>query len=416
MEKVMKNLLILGAGTAGTMMANKLYKALNPDLWKITIVDRDELHYYQPGFLFIPFGIYQPEQVIKPKANFLPKGVNFIVNEIEKINPEKNRVSLLDGRMLNYDVLVIATGTVPVPEETKGLKGKLWYKDIFDFYTYEGTTRLADKLKDWKGGKLVINLAETIIKCLVAPLEFAFLADAYFTEKGIRDKVEISYVTPLSGAFTKPKATAMLSQLLEEKKIKVIPDFYLERVDEERKVLISYDEMEVPFDLLVSVPVNKGDDVIERSNMGDEDGLNFIPTDKETLKSKIHDNVFIIGDATNVPASKAGSVAHFEGEILFENILSYINGQPLEAKFDGHSNCFIETGFGKASLIDFNYDTEPLPGVFPWPVVGPMGLLKVTRANHYGKLMFKWVYWHMLLTGKKLPVSTHMSLAGKVTA
>jgi len=416
MEKVMKNLLILGAGTAGTMMANKLYKALNPDLWKITIVDRDELHYYQPGFLFIPFGIYQPEQVIKPKANFLPKGVNFIVNEIEKINPEKNRVSLLDGRMLNYDVLVIATGTVPVPEETKGLKGKLWYKDIFDFYTYEGTTRLADKLKDWKGGKLVINLAETIIKCPVAPLEFAFLADAYFTEKGIRDKVEISYVTPLSGAFTKPKATAMLSQLLEEKKIKVIPDFYLERVDEERKVLISYDEMEVPFDLLVSVPVNKGDDVIERSNMGDEDGLNFIPTDKETLKSKIHDNVFIIGDATNVPASKAGSVAHFEGEILFENILSYINGQPLEAKFDGHSNCFIETGFGKASLIDFNYDTEPLPGVFPWPVVGPMGLLKVTRANHYGKLMFKWVYWHMLLTGKKLPVSTHMSLAGKVTA
>ena len=412
----MKNLLILGAGTAGTMMANKLYKALNPDLWKITIVDRDELHYYQPGFLFIPFGIYQPEQVIKPKANFLPKGVNFIVNEIEKINPEKNRVSLLDGRMLNYDVLVIATGTVPVPEETKGLKGKLWYKDIFDFYTYEGTTRLADKLKDWKGGKLVINLAETIIKCPVAPLEFAFLADAYFTEKGIRDKVEISYVTPLSGAFTKPKATAMLSQLLEEKKIKVIPDFYLERVDEERKVLISYDEMEVPFDLLVSVPVNKGDDVIERSNMGDEDGLNFIPTDKETLKSKIHDNVFIIGDATNVPASKAGSVAHFEGEILFENILSYINGQPLEAKFDGHSNCFIETGFGKASLIDFNYDTEPLPGVFPWPVVGPMGLLKVTRANHYGKLMFKWVYWHMLLTGKKLPVSTHMSLAGKVTA
>lgn len=411
----MKNILILGGGTAGTMIANKLYKALNPDIWAITIVDRDELHYYQPGFLFIPFGIYKPEEVIKPKANFLPKGVNFIVNEIEKISPEKNRVTLLDGRTLNYDVLVIATGTIPVPEETKGLKGKLWYKDIFDFYTYEGTTQLAEKLKDWKGGKLVINLAETIIKCPVAPLEFAFLADAYFTEKGIRENVEISYVTPLSGAFTKPKATAMLSKLLEEKKIKVVPDFYLERVDENRKVLISYDEIEVPFDLLVSVPVNKGDDLIERSNMGDEDGLNFIPTDKETLKSKVYDNVFIIGDATNVPASKAGSVAHFEGEILLENILSYINGQPLEAKFDGHSNCFIETGFGKASLIDFNYDTEPLPGVFPWPVVGPMGLLKVTRANHLGKLMFKWVYWHMLLTGKKLPVSTHMSMAGKIT-
>ncbi|HCM76017.1 MAG TPA: oxidoreductase [Cytophagales bacterium] len=412
----MKNILILGAGTAGTMMANKLHKALNHKEWRITIVDRDEQHYYQPGFLFIPFGIYQPEDVVKPKANFLPKGVDFKIAEIDKINSSENEVTLTNGLTIPYDILVIATGTVPVPEETPGLKGKLWYKDIFDFYTYEGTTALAKKLKDWKGGKLVINLAETIIKCPVAPLEFAFLADAYFTEKGMRDKVEISYVTPLSGAFTKPKATAMLSKLLDEKGIKVIPDFYLEKVDEDRKVLVSYDELEVPFDLLVSVPVNKGDELIERSDMGDEDGLNFIPTDKETLKSKKFDNVFIIGDATNVPASKAGSVAHFEGEVLIENILSYIAGQPLEAKFDGHSNCFIETGFGKASLIDFNYTTEPLPGVYPWPVVGPMGLLKVTRANHYGKLMFKWVYWHMLLTGKKLPVSGHMSMAGKVTA
>lgn len=412
----MKNILILGAGTAGTMMANKLHKALNPKEWKITIVDRDEQHYYQPGFLFIPFGIYQPEDVIKPKADFIPKGVDFQVAEIDKIKNERNEVVLTDGRTLPYDLLVIATGTVPVPEETQGLKGKLWYKEIFDFYTYEGTTQLANKLKDWKGGRLVINLAETIIKCPVAPLEFAFLADAYFTEKGMRDKVEISYVTPLSGAFTKPKATAMLSKLLTEKGINVVPDFYLEKVDEDRKMLVSYDELEVPFDLLVSVPVNMGDELIERSNMGDEDGLNFVPTDKETLKSKNFDNVFVIGDATNVPASKAGSVAHFEGEILIENILSYINGQPLDAKFDGHSNCFIETGFGKASLIDFNYDTEPLPGVYPWPVVGPMGLLKVTRANHYGKLMFKWVYWHMLLTGKKLPVSGHMSMAGKVTA
>lgn len=412
----MKNILILGAGTAGTMMANKLHNDLNNKEWKITIVDRDEQHYYQPGFLFIPFGIYQPEDVVKPKANFLPKGVEFLIEEIDKIKAEKNEVVLVGGRALPYDILVIATGTVPVPEETTGLKGKLWYKDIFDFYTYEGTTNLAKKLKDWKGGRLVINLAETIIKCPVAPLEFAFLADAYFTDKGMRDKVEISYVTPLSGAFTKPKATAMLSKLLEEKQIKVVPDFYLERVDEDRKVLVSYDELEVPFDLLVSVPVNKGDELIERSNMGDEDGLNFIPTDKETLKSKVYENVFVIGDATNVPASKAGSVAHFEGEILIENILSYIAGQPLAAKFDGHSNCFIETGFGKASLIDFNYTTEPLPGVYPWPVVGPMGLLKVTRANHFGKLMFKWVYWHMLLTGKKLPVSGHMSMAGKVTA
>ena len=411
----MKKILILGAGTAGTMMANKLFRSLNKDVWEVTIVDKDEIHYYQPGFLFVPFGVYTPEEIVKPKVDFLPKGVHFVVNEVAKIKPENNHVILRDGTLLAYDILIVATGTVPVPEETEGLKGELWYKDIFDFYTFEGATKLAKKLETWEGGNLVINLAESIIKCPVAPLEFAFLADAYFTEKGMRHKVNISYVTPLSGAFTKPKTTALLSKLMEEKNIKVVPDFYVQRVDNERKVLVSYDEMEVPFDLLVSVPVNKGDKVIEASNMGDEDGLNFVPTDKETLQSKHHDNMFVIGDATNVPASKAGSVAHFEAEILTENILSYINGEMMEAKFDGHSNCFIETGYGKATLIDFNYDTEPLPGKFPFAGIGPMDLLKVNRANHFGKLAFRWVYWHLLLTGKKLPVTTHMSMAGKIT-
>ena len=413
-ENQMKKLLILGAGTAGTMMANKLHRNLNKDLWEITIVDKDENHYYQPGFLFIPFGVYQPEEVIRPKREFIPKGVHFVIDKIQKVEPEKNQVLLTSGIVLTYDVLVVATGTIPVPEETEGLKGKLWYKDIFDFYTYEGTTKLAKKLETWQGGKLVINLAETLIKCPVAPLEFTFLADAFFTEKGMRDKVEIFYVTPLSGAFTKPKATAMLNKLMDEKHINVIPDFYLQMVDNDRKVLISYDGKEVPFDLLVSIPVNKGDQMVEDSKLGDEDGLNFIPTDKHTLQSKKYENMFVIGDATNVPASKAGSVAHFEAEILTENILSYIIKEPLTHKFDGHANCFIETGYGKGTLIDFNYVTEPLPGKFPFALVGPMDLLKVTRANHYGKLAFKWVYWHMLLTGKKLPVSTNMSMSGKL--
>lgn len=409
----MKNLVILGAGTAGTMMANKLNKVLNNSIWSITIIDKDETHYYQPGFLFIPFGIYQPEDVVRTKSEFLPKGVNFIVDEVSRIEGEKNQVNLKGGRTIPYDLLIVATGANVVPEETPGLKGELWYKDIFDFYTFEGSTQLAKKLRDWKGGKLVINLTETLIKCPVAPLEFAFLADAYFVEKGMRDKVEIYYVTPLSGAFTKPKASKMLGTLLEEKHIHVIPDFYVQEVDNERKVLVSYDQKEVSFDLLVTIPVNKGADMVEESNLGDEDGLNFIPTDKQTLQSKKFENMFVIGDATNVPASKAGSVAHFEGEILLDNILSYINHLPLEAKFDGHANCFIETGFGRAALIDFNYVTEPLAGKFPWPVIGPMGLLKVTRANHFGKLAFRWVYWHILLTGKTMPVTTHMSMAGK---
>jgi sulfide:quinone oxidoreductase len=410
----MKKIVILGGGTGGTIMANRFSKTLDPLEWSVTVIDKDPIHYYQPGFLFIPFGIYTPDEVMKLKVDFLPREVEFLQAEAKMIVPGENAVYLDDESKCEYDILVIATGAETVPEETPGLKEDLWYTSIFDFYTLEGARHLAKKLKTWEGGKLVISLAEPTIKCPVAPLEFAFLADAFFKEEGIRDHVDITYVTPLSGAFTKPKATQLLSSLLEEKKIKVVPDFYMERVDTARKLLVSYDNQEVPFDLLVSIPVNKGSKVIENSSMGDEDGLNFIPTDKYSLQSKNYKNIFVIGDATNVPASKAGSVVHFESEILIENILSYIQGKPMEAKFDGHANCFIETGGGKATLIDFNYDTEPLPGKFPWAGVGPMGLLKVNRANHLGKLAFRWVYWHMLLTGKKLPISSHMSMAGKM--
>jgi sulfide:quinone oxidoreductase len=415
MDTLKKNLIIVGAGTAGTMMANKLVHRLDHDHWQITLIDRDNKHYYQPGFLFIPFGIYEPEDVVRPRTDYIPSNVDFIMSEVERINGDLNRVHLRNGDTLSYDVLILATGVEPVPDETPGLRDEHWYKDIFDFYTYEGAVKLADKLRTWEGGKLVINLAETQIKCPVAPLEFTFLADAFFEEKGMRDRVSIYYVTPLSGAFTKPKATSMLNNLMEEKKVNVVPDFYLSHVDNTTKEIVSYDGQRVPFDLLITIPVNKGDRVIERSELGDEDGLNFVPTDKFTLQAKKYPNMFVIGDTTNLPASKAGSVAHFEAEILIENVLSFIRHEPMAEKFDGHANCFIETGHGKAALIDFNYDTEPLPGKFPWPLVGPMDLLKSTRMNHMGKLAFRWVYWNLLITGKKLPVPTHMSMAGKVT-
>lgn len=409
-----KQILIIGAGTAGTIMANKLSHALKGQPWHVTIVDRDNTHYYQPGFLFVPFGIYKPEDVVRSRTEFLPEDVRFVMEEVERIDGEQNLIRLRDGEILSYDVLIIATGVEIAPLDTPGLKGELWQKDIFDFYTYDGAVQLNEKLRTWEGGTLVINLAETQIKCPVAPLEFAFLADAYFIEKGMRDKVTIKYVTPLSGAFTKPKATEILNRLLEEKRIEVVPDFYLSNVDTQKKSILSYDGNEVKFDLLVTIPVNKGDALIERSGLGEEDGLNFVPTDKFSLQSKKFKNVFVIGDTTNLPTSKAGSVAHFEAEVLTENILSYIQDAPMTATFDGHANCFIETGFGKAALIDFNYTTEPLPGKFPLPVVGPMDLLKPTLTNHMGKLAFRWVYWHMLLTGKHLPVPNHMSMAGKI--
>jgi len=408
----MKKLLVLGAGTAGTMVVNRLNRLLDQDEWKITIVDQHETHYYQPGFLFIPFGMYSKNDVIKPKRDFIPHNVEMIVSEIELIEPEHNRVQIAkDGRTLNYDFLVIATGARIRPDQTPGLAGHEWRKSIHDFYTIEGAVELARHLRTWPGGRLVVNVVENPIKCPVAPLEFLMLADWYFHEQEMRDKVELIYATPLSGAFTKPIASKHLGSILEEKGIKVIPDFMVEHIDPDAGKLVHYDESEIEYDLLVSVPLNMGDEVIARSGLGDE--LNFIPVDKHTFLSPVHPNIFVLGDAAAVPTSKAGSVAHFAVDCFSENFVRYADGLELLPTFDGHANCFIESGFGKGLLIDFNYDVEPLPGRYPLPGIGPFKLLQESEMNHWGKMMFRWMYWNILLKGQELPLPALMSMAGK---
>ena len=407
----MKKLLILGAGTAGTMAANRLSRLLDTSEWQITIVDQHETHYYQPGYLFIPFGVYGKNDVIKPNRDFMPNGVHLVMSAIEAIEAEQNRVRLANGQTLGYDFLIIATGADIYPQQTPGLGEDEWGKSIHTFYSFEGAVALHEHLKHWPGGRLVLNVVENPIKCPVAPLEFLMLADWFFSEKGMRDKVELIYATPLPGAFTKPKASKMLGHLLTEKGIQVVPEFMIERVDPEAKKIVAYDEQEVSYDLLVSVPLNMGAEVVGKAGLGDE--LNFVPVDKHTFLSTRFANVFALGDAAAVPASKAGSVAHFAVETFGENFVRYTEGQALKPVFDGHANCFIESGFGKGLLIDFNYDTEPLPGRYPMPGVGPFTLLEESEANHWGKLMFKWMYWHILLKGKELPLPAQMSMVGK---
>ena len=407
----MREMLILGGGTAGTIMANKLASALSAGDWRITVVDGTEEHYYQPGFLFVPFGIYRMSDIVKPRRQFLPGRINFILSGIDRIDAEKKTVMLANGEPLRYDCLIIATGTDIHPEQIEGLVDEEWGRSKFDFYTPSGADKLGQFFKGWQGGKLVVSIAEMPIKCPVAPLEFLFLADEYFTRRGIRDKVDLHLVTPLSGAFTKPTCNRVIGDFLVRKGITVTPDFDIARVDSQEKKIVAWDETEVSYDVLVSVPTNMGDACIARSGLGNE--LNFVPTNKHTLEADGLPGVFVLGDASNLPTSKAGSVAHFQSEILFENIMEHIQGRPAAASFDGHANCFIESGFGKGLLIDFNYDTEPLPGEFPLPGIGPFKLLGESRINHYGKMMFRWVYWNLLLRGVKLPIQAGMSMAGK---
>ena len=408
----MKTFLILGGGTAGTMVANKTSQHLDPHDWKIIVVDQDENHYYQPGFLFIPFGIYSPADVVKPKRDFYPPNVEFVLSPIDLIEPDKNRVKLeREKRVIDYDYLVVATGSHIEPSQVEGLLDSGWQKNVFDFYTVQGATNLSRFLKFWKGGRLVLNVAEMPIKCPVAPLEFLFLADWFFHERGIRDKVEIVYATPLPGAFTRPKASAILGDMLSQKNILLEAEYTIMEVDQGKQVIRSYDEREVPYDVLISIPTNMGSEVIARSGMGDE--LNFVPTDKHTLQTKKWENVWVIGDASNVPTSKAGSVAHYMLDVLIENVLRHMEELEPLPKFDGHANCFIESGFEKGILLDFNYDVEPLPGKFPLPGFGPFSLLKESPVNHWGKMMFRWVYWNTLLKGGEMPFESQMTMAGK---
>ena len=404
-----RQIVVLGGGTGGTLIANRLRHRLADDDG-ITVVDRDDLHLYQPGLLFVPFGKVRTERITRSRVRQLHDGVGYQLSGAEHVDIDASRVHLENGTVLPYDVLVVATGAALLPGETEGLTEATARGKAFTFYDQPGAVALRAALARFDGGRIAVNVVDMPIKCPVAPIEFSFLADWYFRRRGIRDRVEITLVTPLDGAFTKAICNRELSGMLDAKGIQLVTEFNTGQVDAGGR-LVSFDGREVGFDLAVTVPVHGGQAYVGRSP-GLGDALGFIPVDEHTLLAKASPDIFVIGDAADVRASKAGSVAHFEGEILARNIVSFLHGQPLGASFDGHTNCFIESGFGKALLIDFNYDTEPVTGRFPGRIGLP--LLRESRLNHVGKLAFQWFYWHVLLPGRDIPgVGSDMPLAGK---
>lgn len=406
----MFNLIIIGAGTGGTLLANKLREKL-PAGWSITILDRDNDHHYQPGYLFIPFGKYTPKQVVKPRDRYL-KGVDYRTDPATAIDKDAKTVTCASGDVLHYDQLIVATGTHTAPEEVPGMAEALAAGNVVhEFYSLTGSTALAPALRGFKKGNLVVHISEMPIKCPVAPMEFALLAQDYMRRKGRMFDVDITFVTPLDGAFTKPVASKKLGNFLAQRGIKVVTDFQVAEVDGENKQLKSYDNRAVDFDLLVTIPPNRGAQLIADSGLGDDAG--FLPVDKHTLQSTVSPDIWAIGDATDVPTSKAGSVVHFQADALVPNLLAHIEGKPLPEYFDGHANCFIESGRGQAMLLDFNYEQEPVTGTFPLPKVGPLTLLAPSAINHLSKLAFEHVYWNMLIRGLPLPFSAHMTTAGK---
>lgn len=343
------------------MVANKLRAAYSTNELAITVVDRDDAHHYQPGYLFLPFGTYTEDMIVRSRHHFIPDGVELVLAEIDRVDARAKTVHLGDGRELAYDTLIIATGVEPRPDLTPGADGE----GVHHFYDLPSALALTEAMKKFRGGRMVVHITDMPIKCPVAPLEFTFLADAYFVEKKARKKVDIVYVTPLDGAFTKPVASRELGSMFTERNILMEPDFMVERVDTETKELVSYDDRRVPYDLLVSIPLNLGPEYIARSGLGDD--ANLVPCDQHTMQSLEHPDIFVLGDGGTLQTSKAGSVAHFAVEIFMENWPLYLAGKPLTHSSTGTPTASSKPATARACCSTSTTAPSPTPASSRFP-------------------------------------------------
>jgi len=373
------DILVLGGGVGGTLVANLIAKELGAKA-RITLVDSTGIHVYQPGFLYVAIGQEKPSALKRSEAQLLRREVKLVVDCATLIDPAAHKAVLKSGHTLRYDELVIATGSRTVMAEVPGAMG------AHDFYTLDGATRLRKSLQEFNGGTIVIGVAGIPYKCPPAPVEFAFLLDDYLRARGIREKTQVKLLSPLNRAFTIEATSKLVQPILAERDIELTGFFNVESVDPVSRTVTSMEGETVEYDLLVLVPPHRGQKVIDDSRLGDERG--WIPVDKNTLKHTQFENIWAIGDATNIPISKSGSVAHYEANVAAAEIVAAVKGEPPpQHVYDGKVMCFLETGQGRATTISFDYDHPP---VSPTPA----------RRWHWAKALFNKTYWHTVPLGR----------------
>ena len=370
---------ILGGGVGGTVCANLVAKSAH-DSAHVTVVDTTGTHVYQPGFLYVAVGKEKPGALQHPEHDLLRSDVSLVVDRATKVDAKAQTVHLASGRSLRYDQLVLATGSRTVMDEVPGATG------AHEFYTMAGAQRLFAALESFTGGTIVVGVAGIPYKCPPAPVEFVFLLDDYLRGRGIREKCRIKLLSPLNRAFTIEATSRLVQPILAERDIELTGFFNVEQVDPAARTVTSLEGETFDYDLLVLVPPHRGQDVITSSALGDERG--WVPVDKNTLKHARFDNVWAIGDTTNIPISKSGSVAHYEASVAAEQVAAAAKGEPApEHVYDGKVMCFLETGRGQATTIRFDYSHPP---VSPMP----------SRLWHWAKLIFNKTYWHTVPQGR----------------
>jgi len=373
----MKNIVIVGGGVAGTITANYLAMKLREEIREknvsITLISDREKQLYEPGLLYLIFNRMEESEILKDVKYLLDPLIELKIARATKIDAEKSRVELENGEVVNYDYLVIATGSRVAPEEMPGLvEGGHW------FYNLDGARRLREELARFKKGKVVVSVMGIPHKCPVAPIEVTFMLHEFFKIHGVRKDVELLYTYPINRVFTMEEVSDFVQKMFDERGINYKTFFNPVSIDPEKKVIETLEGEEETYDLLIAIPPHKGSQVIIDSGLGDRDG--WVPTDRYTLKAEGLENVYVVGDATNLPVSKAGSVAHFEAEVVAENIAAEIKGLPPTARYFGKAMCFIETGFSEATYIWFDYETPPK-------------FVKPNKFIHWMKLAYNRMYW-----------------------
>ncbi len=378
----MKKIVVLGGGTGGTLIANLLAKKLKPSEAEITVISASARHLYQPGWLYVPYGRQDPRTLSKPVRSLLRKRVKLVIGETEKLDTEGQKVTLHDGQVFEYDYLLIATGSHIYPDDIPGFKD-----GVNHFYTEEASFHLHAALEEFQGGKIVVGVGGLPHKCPVAPLEFTFLLEEYLHHRHLRDKTEIIYTYPLNRVFSIQTVADAAQPLLEQRNITIETFFNLDEVDPELKVLKSMEGTELNYDLAVMTPPHRGAKFLQGHPIADAQG--WVKTDRNSLQVKGVANIWALGDATDLPISKAGSTAHFEAPVIVENLVAQLRGtevDPKHAIYQGHVMCFLESGYGKATMLDFNYEHPPK-------------LHEPSAIVHYQKMAFNKAYWYLVPTG-----------------
>ncbi|HYM39331.1 MAG TPA: FAD/NAD(P)-binding oxidoreductase [Thermoplasmata archaeon] len=376
----MKKVVILGGGVGGTIVANLLAKKLLPDEAEITVVDKTGKHVYQPGFVYVAFEHQKPRKLVRDERKLLRKRVKLVLGEAVKIDAEGRKVTLADGAVLDYDRLVVALGARLTPNELPG-----YQETAQHFYSLEGAAKLHDALESFQGGKVVVTVASVPYKCPPAPSEAACQLDYYFTKRGIRDKVDIHFLSPLSRVFPLEPVNPVVEQVFAKHHIRSTIFFNTESIDTEKKTVNSIEGESIPFDLLIMVPPHRGAKVVEDSGLGDRGG--WLPTDKFTLRTKAHSDIFALGDCTDVPVSKSGAAAHFQAKVIAQSIVADLRGEPATAKYDGHVMCYCDAGYHKGISMSFDYEHPPVPP--------PLGL-----KDWMGKRFLNRAYWLLVPAGR----------------